>query len=195
MQICKAVENGGIISVKSLELQEEFARGQLDDFQYTTDFDDIGEEVHFWEMIVAVEKHFDVIVDVPTEILDSQYRMIQYLYSLIIGDTNTVTWSTLALRMDLTEKLKTDIGAWGDTKFALAYVGSVEVPLWGQKYELPIIRRYLCVKPKDLERLKKKADVLDIGEEICLNFVSGDGEQGVWEDTMRKDDMSEFPGE
>ena len=188
VRFMKAVEHGGIISVKSLELQEEFARGQLDDFQYTTDFDDIDEEVHFWEMVVTVEKHFGVSVDVPAEILDSQYRMLQYLYSLIVGDTNTVTWSTLALRMDLTEKLKTDIAAWGDTKFALAYVGSVEVSLWGQKYELPIIRRYLCVKPKDLERLKKKADVLDIGEEICLNFVPGDGEQGVWEDTLHHGD-------
>jgi len=188
VQFMKAVENGGIISVKSLELQEEFARGQLDDFQYTTDFDDIDEEVHFWEMVVAVEKHFDVIVDVPNEILDSQYRMLQYLHSLIIGDTNTVTWSTLALRMDLTEKLKSDIAEWGDTKFALAYVGSVEVPLWGQKYELPIVRRYLCVKPKDLERMKKKADALDIGEEICLNFVPGDGEQGIWEDTLHHGD-------
>lgn len=188
VQFMKAVENGGIISVKSLELQEEFARGQLDDFQYTTDFDDIDEEVHFWEMVVAVEKHFDVIVDVPNEILDSQYRMLQYLHSLIIGDTYTVTWSTLALRMDLTEKLKSDIAEWGDTKFALAYVGSVEVPLWGQKYELPIVRRYLCVKPKDLERMKKKADALDIGEEICLNFVPGDGEQGIWEDTLHHGD-------
>ena len=44
VRFMKAVESGGIISVKSLELQEEFARGQLDDFQYTTDFDDIDEE-------------------------------------------------------------------------------------------------------------------------------------------------------
>lgn len=188
VRFMKAVENGSTISVKSLELQEEFARGQLDDFQYKTDFNDIDEEVRFWEMVVAVEKHFDVIVDVPTEILDSQYRMLQYLYSLIIGDTNSVTWSTLALRMDLTEELKTDIAEWGDTKFALAYVGSVEVPLWEQKYEVPIVRRYLCVKPKDLDRLKKKADVLDIGEEICLNFVPGDGEQGIWEDTLHHSD-------
>lgn len=180
----KAVENGSIISVKSLELHEEFARGRLDDFQHKTDFDGIDEEIHFWEMVVAVEKHFNVMVNVPTEILDSQYRLLQYLYSLIIGDTNTVTWSTLALRMDLTEKLKADISEWGDTKFALAYVGSVEVPLWEKKYEVPIIRRYLCVKPKDLDRLKKKADVLDIGEEICMNFVPGDGVQGTWEDTL-----------
>lgn len=184
VRFMKAIENGSIITVKSLELQEEFARGQLDDFQYRTDFDNLDDEVHFWEMVVAVEKHFDVIVNVPTEILDSQYRMLQYLYSLIIGDTNTVTWSTLALRMDLTEKLKADIAEWRDTKFTLAYIGSVEVPLWNQNYELPIIRRYLCVKPKDLDRLKKKAEILDIDEEICLNFIPGDGEQGIFEDTM-----------
>ena len=188
VRFMKAVENGSIISVKSLELQEEFARGQLDDFQYKTDFNDIDEEVQFWEMVVAIEKHFETIVDVPTEIYDSQYRMLQYLYGLIIGDTNTVTWSTLALRMDLTKKLKADIAEWEDTRFALAYVGSVEVPLWEQKYEVPIIRRYLCVKTKDLDRLKNKADVLDVGDEIFLNFVPGDGEQGIWEDTLHHSD-------
>lgn len=139
-------------------------------------------------MVVAIEKHFETIVDVPTEIYDSQYRMLQYLYGLIIGDTNTVTWSTLALRMDLTKKLKADIAEWEDTRFALAYVGSVEVPLWEQKYEVPIIRRYLCVKTKDLDRLKNKADVLDVGDEIFLNFVPGDGEQGIWEDTLHHSD-------
>lgn len=41
VRFMKAVENGSIISVKSLELQEEFARGKLDNFQYRTDFDNI----------------------------------------------------------------------------------------------------------------------------------------------------------
>lgn len=36
--------------------------------------------------------------------------------------------------------------------------------------------------------MKKKADALDIGEEICLNFVPGDGEQGIWEDTLHHGD-------
>ena len=56
----------------------------------------------------------------------------------------------------------------------------------GQKYEIPIMRRYLSVKPKNLEQIMKKADILDAGEEIRLEFTPGEGEQGIWEDTLHK---------
>ena len=42
----KDVEEGKIISVKSLELQEEFARGRLDEFSYKTDFDSLDEPLY-----------------------------------------------------------------------------------------------------------------------------------------------------
>ena len=32
----------------------------------------------------------------------------------------------------------------------------------------------------------KKAEVLDIGEEIRLEFTPGEGEQGIWEDTLHE---------
>ena len=37
VRFMKDVEEGKIISVKSLELQEEFAKGRLDDFNYSSD--------------------------------------------------------------------------------------------------------------------------------------------------------------
>ena len=192
VRFMKSVENGSVISIKSLESQEDLARGKLDDFHYDHGFDDIDEEIHFWEMVVALENHFRTTIGVPVEIYESQYDLLQYLYRLIDGHSNTVTWTTLLLRIDLTEKLKSDIANWGDIPFSLAYVGTLEATLWGDKYEIPIIRRYLCVKPRDLEKLKRKAEILDVGEEICLDFIPGNGDQGMWEDVIYQDSVDEF---
>lgn len=186
VRFMKDVEEGKIISVKSLELQEEFAKGRLDDFNYSSDFESIEEEVHFWEMVVAVENYFQTTIDTPKEIYDSEHNLLKYLYTLISGETNTVTWSSIAFKVEICEEFKAKIAEWNEEPFTLAYVGTVEVPLWGQKYEVPIMRRYLSVKPKNLERIMKKAEVLDIGEEIRLEFTPGEGEQGIWEDTLHE---------
>ena len=79
VRFMKDVEEGKIISVKSLELQEEFAKGRLDDFNYSSDFESIEEEVHFWEMVVAVENYFQTTIDTPKEIYDSEYSLLTEL--------------------------------------------------------------------------------------------------------------------
>ena len=186
VRFMKDMEDGKNISVKSLELQEEFAKGNLDNFNYSSDFESIEEEIHFWEMVVAVENYFQTTIDTPKEIYDSEHNLLKYLYTLISGETSTVTWSSIAFKVEICEEFKTKIAEWNEKPFTLAYVGTIEAALWGKKYEIPIMRRYLSVKPKDLERIMKKVDVLDIGEEIRLEFVPGEGEQGTWEDSLHE---------
>ncbi len=186
VRFMKAVEDGKIISVKSLELQEELAKGRLDDFNYSSGFDSIEEEIHFWEMVIAVEKYFQTTIETPEELYDSQYNLLKYLYGLINGETNTVTWSSVAFKVEISEELKEKIAEWNESPFSLTYAGTVEVPLWGQKYEAPILRRYLSVKPKNFECLMKKVNILDSGEEIRIEFVPGEGDQGTWEDTLHE---------
>ncbi len=95
-------------------------------------------------------------------------------------------WSSIAFNVEVSDDFKTKIDGWNDNPFTLSYVGTVEISLWGKKYEVPIIRKYLSVKPKNLEHLRKKIQVLDNGEETRLEFVPGEGKQGTWEDTLHK---------
>lgn len=47
------------------------------------------------------------------------------------------------------------ISEWNEKPFTLDCVGTVDVTLWGEKYEIPIMRRYLCI---------------DLGREQCIEF-------------------------
>ena len=135
----KNVEQKRIISIKSLELQEEFARGRLDEFSYKTDFDSLDDEVLFWKMVVKVEEYFKTSLNVPAEIYEKQYANVVYLYRLINNEQVVSSWDALSLPVEVTEKLKNEIAKWDETPFSLAYVGSVDVPLWGETFTVPII--------------------------------------------------------
>ena len=49
----------------------------------------------------------------------------------------------------------------------------------------------MCVINKDLDRLKQKANCLDIGDSIRLQYLPGDGEHGVVEDQINPNPESE----
>lgn len=81
--------------------------------------------------------------------------------------------------MTLTKELKKRIVETDNTKFVLSYLGSITVPVYGKSYELSVIRTFDSVVYQDIEHLKKKADVLDIGDTIKLVFLPGDGDAGT----------------
>mgnify|MGYP000763889830 FL=1 len=68
--------------------------------------------------------------------------------------------------------------------FSLSYVGSISVSLYNRKYELNAIKRFEAVQYQNLERLKQKVDVLDIGDDIKLTFLPPDGTEGKWSDML-----------
>ncbi len=182
VQFMKQLVSGGEFAVKSLEHQAELARGKLDNFHYEPSFDSIEEEEAFFSNIVDIEKYYSTQIAIPKQVYENAYNNIAYLAALIRGETNTVTWSSLAFNMLLSERLRTQIESWDDSKFCLTYVGTITVPIFEEKYELPVMRRHISVKPKELPKLKAKARALDIGEEIRVAFLPGEGTDGIWED-------------
>ena len=124
----------------------------------------------------------------------SEYNNACYLYELIKGDVNQVYWDKIEFTIELSENLRNNILSWEGNPYSLSYVGTIVIPLWGEKYEVPIIRRYVSVKPQDPEHLKEKAKVLDLGDQIKLVYLPGDGKKGIWEDSMQKD-TDVFPEE
>lgn len=184
VQFMKQLVFGGEFAVKSLEHQVELARGKLDNFHYEPSFDSIEDEEAFFSNIVEIEKYYNAPITIPEQVYENSYNNIAYLAALIRGETNTVTWSSLAFNMALSERLRSQIESWDDSKFCLTYVGTITVPIFEEKYELPVMRRHISVKPKELPKLKAKARALDIGEEIRVAFLPGEGTEGIWEDSI-----------
>lgn len=186
-RVMKKADDGEEISIKVLSLEKELARGNLNFVHYKSSFDSIDEEIGFFEMIVTIEQYFGKQINLPDEIWENEYNKACYLYELIKGDTNKVYWDKLEFPLELTASLREDILSWNDEPHSLSYVGTVDIPLWGEHYEVPIVRTYLSVRAENLEKLKQKATILDIGDQIKLTYLPGEGEEGVWEDSLNKE--------
>lgn len=175
---------GETISIKVLSIGEELATGKVGNVEYKSDFDRIESEVDFLEKIVTIERYYKDIIFIPKEITIDDFQTISYLSSLIDGKEVMGSWSKLEFSMTLTEELKQRIAEMDDTKFALSYVSSITVFLYGKSYDLPAIRRFDSVVYQDIEHFKKKAEVLDIGDIIKMVFLPGDGVAGTWRDSI-----------
>ena len=182
-------DRGETISIKVLLLGEELATGKLGNVKYRSGFDKIETEMDFLEKIVAIEHYYNDTISIPEEIMLDDFQAISYLYSLINGEECTGSWSKLDFSMALTEELKQRISESDDTKFALSYVGSINVSFYGKSYELSVIRTFDSVVYQDIERLKKKAEILDVGDTIKLVFLPGSKENGTWRDRINTDEI------
>ena len=172
------------ISIEVLSIGEELATGKVGNVEYKSDFDRIESEVDFLEKIVTIEHYYKDIISIPKEITVDDFQTISYLSSLIDGKEVTGSWSKLEFSMTLTDELKQRIAEMDDTQFALSYVSNITVSFYGKSYELPAIRRFDSVVYQDIEHLKKKAEVLDIGDIIKMVFLPGDGDSGTWRDRI-----------
>lgn len=185
-RIIKKAEQNETISVKVLKLGKILASGTLGDVVYQSMFDSIDEEISFFEMIVAIEEYFKTTISLPTEIMTNEYNNACYIYELIKGNINRNYWDKLEFTIELTENLRKTIIMWDEKPYSIALLNTIEVPLWGEKYKLPIIRRYISVKPENNERLGEKVKVLDLGDLINLVYLPGSGEKGILEDSLQK---------
>ena len=54
---------------------------------------------------------------------------------------------------------------------------------------MSVIRTFDSVVYQDIERLKKKAEILDVGDTIKLVFLPGGEENGTWRDRINTDEI------
>ena len=125
-----------------------------------------------------IEAFFKKDIVMPDKLYEKDLDCIIYVSEIIRGNKTTSQWSELDFSVDLTEDLQNKILSWNSKPFTLSYVGTVHASFWGETYTLHIIRQYICVINKDLDRLKQKATYLDIGDSIRLQYLPGDGSQG-----------------
>ena len=178
VRIMKKVELGSVLFIKCLESNTDLARGKLHKSNYRTSFDSIDDEISFWERITDIEAFFNKDIVVPDKLYEKDLDCIIYVSEIIRGNKATSQWSALDFTVDLTENLRNKILSWDSQPFTLSYVGTVLASFWGETYTLHIIRQYICVINKDLDRLKQKATYLDIGDSIRLQYLPSDGSHG-----------------
>lgn len=64
-----------------------------------------------------------------------------------------------------------------------SYVGTSHVELFGAEFEFRFMRTFKCARMVDFEKVKRKAEVLDDGDEIKITFMAGDDKETI--DTLK----------
>ncbi len=174
-QIMHKALNGTTMSVKLLQTGETFIEGVFKNFKYNGGFESVEEEIDFLERIVLLEKYFNKSICIPNDIYQDDWDALYYISDIISGRICNGEWQKQVFTFEFSDNLKDAIQNTDDKKFNLSYTGTVTVPLWEEKYEIPIVRTLENGHFEDLEKIKEKVSVLEQGDVFKVVFVSDTG--------------------
>lgn len=188
LKFMKLASLGATISIKLLSIGEVLAEGKTGNLDYKSGFESLDDEVDFLEKVVTIENFINESLNLPSEIMMDDFQTLSYAASLIRGDKCTGKWSKLDFSLPLTESLKQKLIESDNTEFTLSYVGNITINIYDKIFDISAIRTFESVKYNNLDRLKQKATVLDIDDEIKISFLPGKNE--TWHDIVNPNNAS-----
>jgi hypothetical protein len=187
-QFMKKASEGAEITIKALSIGRDIIKGKLNPFKFKCGFDTVDNEILFLEKIISLEKYFGTNINIPNEIFSDDYDALCYIFTLISGEKVSNSWDKVEFSFELTNGLISKIMEMDNSKYIFSYVGNLDIPIYGEQYHLSIVRTYKQVKIKDLEKLKQKARILDIGDTIKIVCIPGESNGiGSYVDALHKE--------
>lgn len=176
---------GGELQIKALSMNEFLVKGPAN----TAANDDYSFEIHFLEMIVKIEKAFDCSFDLPKAISQNDYSIVEHLYMLLETGKYEGSWTNMDFEFKVTSLTKQRVSELTDASYTLWYLCPATVDLFGTELRFPIRRNIKCAQVYDLERTKRKAEVLDDEDLIKIRYIPGNGNKtGVYYDYISPDE-------
>lgn len=173
LKFTKSALSKNKLSIISLEYDAVLAEGNLDNFDYESPFGNIDNEITFIEYITLIEEHYDTAIEIPEKIEDDDLEAIYYLGEALKYGEIKGTWKDGTFNFIIAEDSTLNIKNLEDKPFDLSLVAPAKALIF--KYEFPIpkiIRTFKNAQMKDLDKVKKKVDVLDAGDIIKVTFVA-----------------------
>lgn len=173
LKFTKSALSKNKLSIISLEYDAVLAEGNLDNCDYESPFGNIDNEITFIEYITLIDEHYDTAIEIPEKIEDDDLEAIYYLGEALKYGEIKGTWKDGTFDFIIAEDSTLNIKNLEDKPFDLSLVAPAKALIF--KYEFPIpkiIRTFKNAQMKDLDKVKKKVDVLDAGDIIKVTFVA-----------------------
>ena len=175
--------NGGLLTIRILSIGQDIISGTLSNFSYESGFNSIEEEIDFLARVVDIEDYYGLTLDIPKDIYEKDSFAISYVSELIRGGKNTFEWAESTFNGIMSQDFRKQVQTMDKNAHVLTFVGTLEMTIFEETFNIPIIRQYRCAIFKDLEDLKRKVDVLDDGDPIRLGYKAGD--DNIIEDSLQ----------
>lgn len=184
LQILKRAYAGGILSVKALETGTEFSKGNLDIVKYSGSFNSIDEEIEFLSNVIAIEKYFKQQILIPKQITNGDLEILNYLADLVNGKSYDLEWSTCQIPIIISDNFKSKISESNGTENNLTFIGTAHITLFDVTYTISVIRMFGKIKYENFSKLKQKAEILDVGDEIKITMLPAESKVGIIKDIL-----------
>lgn len=171
------------LHVYGLELREDIIAGNINDINYKTEFASLDEEIDFLERVCAIEDYFGVVLSPCGEISNREYEAVLYISDLIRNNEVRGRWSKATFTGVMSQHFRNELLRMDNKLYMFSYVGTSHVELFGAEFEFRFMRTFKCARMVDFEKVKRKAEALDDGDEIKITFMAGDDKETI--DTLK----------
>ncbi len=162
---------------------EDIIAGYIKDFDYKTGFSSTEEEIDFLERICVIEDFFEVQLSPCGEISNGEYNSVFIISDLIRNEQVIGTWNEVTFTGEMSQHFRKELTTLDKKQYVFSYVGVLHVALFGAEFEFSFMRTFKCATVVDLEKVRRKAEVLDDGDSIRITLRAGEDNSVI--DTLR----------
>ena len=162
---------------------EDIIAGYINDLDYRTGFSSAEEEIDFLERVCVIEDYFNVQLFPHGEISNSEYNAVLHISDLIRNDRVIGTWSEVTFTGIMSQHFREELTTLDKELYMFSYVGVSHIDLFGAEFEFRFMRTFKCAIMVDIDKVRRKAEVLDDGDNIKITFRAGDDKETI--DTLK----------
>ena len=142
------------------------------DFSMESDFGSMDEEAEFLRRLCDIEDYFDIILPSPKEVSRKDISLIKYISNLIREEAVTCPWDRIDFRFTLDPKIRSYIQRTNGQVEYVYYIKDSSCEILGTKLEFRYIRYIEKASIDNFDKVLKKLEVLDDGDEIKFTIIS-----------------------
>ena len=184
-QLMQRANSGEQVILKILSLNQPLVLGTVDH----REINQLDAEIEFLKKIITIEDYFNTTIIIPKEITVDDHIVINHLVDLIEGSYKG-SWNEFEFKFNLTEETIKRIEESSEQAYVVFYTGEGIFDIFGKKLKLPLVRRISNAKIFNLEKTKKKAAILDIGDELKVLYVP-EGEKGEYLEQIYSEEIKQ----
>ena len=177
------LNTGKKMHIYILSRDEDLVAGRMTEIDSMKGAPSLEEEIDLLERVCEIEDYFQVTLVLGNEITQSEYDMVIRVSDLIRSDEVLKTWDRVTFTGILDQHLREELTLMGEKSCRLSYIGTAHVEMFGAEFEFHFMRTFKSAQIVDYDKVIKKAEVLDDGDEIKITFRAGDDKEMI--DTLK----------
>ena len=160
-----------IIQITNLDNGDVFLHGKVN-----TDITGYSEEIqnneiNILEKVIAIEKYYNRQILIKKDMKNKDYNAIMFYGSIIQGENIEQIWLSCDIPAILSEQTKTKLEELKESASDITYIGVETFKLFSRKYKIPVTKTFKNAIVKEVDKVIKKTEVLEIGDPINFTIL------------------------